>query len=583
MIAKALAKEPDDRYQTCQDLVTDARDALGIAQPAPERRRRWPSLLGVAALALLAVLIAVLVGGGTGRRPTRSFTSTRRSNEVVGSVAVGDRASSVAVGDGYVWVTSIAGRSLWRVDPQTRRHASDAGPGDPARRRRQRTGWPSWRTALTRSASTGSTRRPGRSSRASRCRAPRARPRRSRTARGDLDGRVRVRRRQRRPRERGRHPGWRHDPRPRSDVFPESRTSSSVTTPIVPRVHGRRRGRRRYLDDPRDGPLPAPVDPAGRGAVDVIDLPSCPGRSPRGRDRSGSRALVDDVVARFDPQTEAVTMNVPVGRGTARRRRRRRRRLGRRARSTERSRASIRRRANRGDDRGRRQPEDVGVGAGGVWVTTPRRETCARSRCLLALLMLARGAAAARRGADPHRRPLGLRGRSPRRSTTCAGRRGAAPARAGRTLRGAGPVERGGDVKVGGHPVELVFGCPGEPASRRHGRDPAARRAGARGHPGRRRTTSAQRDRARRVREAPSGDDVPHRHGGTPRVSSLGAERLPLHRATPSRDAPQASARTPSPTLGWRNARRRRPTPDLWEWGGVGRLHRRVLLARRDR
>jgi streptogramin lyase len=117
VVATALAKDPNERYQTCQELVTAARAALGIAEPE-RRRSRVAAVVGVAAIALVAGAIWVTIGAGD-EPLDRLIRIDPSTNEVVDSVDVGDRASSVAVGDGYVWVTSQAGRSLWRIDPRT--------------------------------------------------------------------------------------------------------------------------------------------------------------------------------------------------------------------------------------------------------------------------------------------------------------------------------------------------------------------------------------------------------------------------------------------------------------------------------
>jgi streptogramin lyase/tRNA A-37 threonylcarbamoyl transferase component Bud32 len=116
VIAKALEKDPAARYQACHELVRDTREAFGVAEP--RRRRIGRSVLGgVVAAALLVVWLGSILLAGT---PTDTLVRIDpASNEVVESIEVGDRASSVAVGDGFVWVTSLADRSLWRVDPQT--------------------------------------------------------------------------------------------------------------------------------------------------------------------------------------------------------------------------------------------------------------------------------------------------------------------------------------------------------------------------------------------------------------------------------------------------------------------------------
>ena len=117
VVATALAKDPNERYQTCQELVTATRAALGIAEPE-RRRSRVAAVVGVAAIALVAAAIWLTVGAGDEPRD-KLLRIDPSTNEVVDSVDVGDRASSVDIGDGQVWVTSQAGRALWRVDPRT--------------------------------------------------------------------------------------------------------------------------------------------------------------------------------------------------------------------------------------------------------------------------------------------------------------------------------------------------------------------------------------------------------------------------------------------------------------------------------
>ena len=48
VIARALAKQPDDRYATCGELVDDARRALGLDEPRRPRRGLAPALAAVA-------------------------------------------------------------------------------------------------------------------------------------------------------------------------------------------------------------------------------------------------------------------------------------------------------------------------------------------------------------------------------------------------------------------------------------------------------------------------------------------------------------------------------------------------------
>ena len=124
VIVTALAKNPDERFQTCRELVTAARRALGVDEAARPRWLRLPVLLSLAAIALVAAGLASFfaVRGGGAEKPARRDTLVRidpATNEVVESIPVGPQASSVTVGDGYVWVTSFEDRTLWRIDPET--------------------------------------------------------------------------------------------------------------------------------------------------------------------------------------------------------------------------------------------------------------------------------------------------------------------------------------------------------------------------------------------------------------------------------------------------------------------------------
>jgi streptogramin lyase len=315
VIAKALAKEPDDRYQTCQDLVTDARDALGIAQPASQRRRRWPALVGVAALGLLAVLIAVLVGGGT-ETPTDTLVQIDpASNEVVGSVDVGDRASSVSVGDGYVWVTSAGGRSLWRVDPRTMETRATPVDGTPldvvVRNGLAVVANGPYEVSVDRiDAATGAL--------IESIPMPSAEGAASAVAVGDegiwvaacgygggnvarvsvantLGGATTL---------------------DRVEVASENPNFVFGHTPDVSHYTDVAVGEGSVWLTLETGPLLRRVDPTGRTPVETIDLPFMPRSLAAGEGAVWVTALVADVVARLDPSTEEITMEVPVGRGS---------------------------------------------------------------------------------------------------------------------------------------------------------------------------------------------------------------------------------------------------------------------------
>jgi streptogramin lyase/predicted Ser/Thr protein kinase len=122
VLQKALAKGPADRYQTCDELIDAARDALGIATPS---RSRWPLAFAAVGLALIAAaLLAFFLtrgGGGstTANQGGRLLRIDPATNHVTGSVAVGDGPTAVAAGSGRVWVASYRDGTLWQFDPKT--------------------------------------------------------------------------------------------------------------------------------------------------------------------------------------------------------------------------------------------------------------------------------------------------------------------------------------------------------------------------------------------------------------------------------------------------------------------------------
>jgi DNA-binding beta-propeller fold protein YncE len=136
VIARALAKDPEDRYPSAGDLGRAAVSAVaGTAVTEPERtvargeaasgtaptRRLGPrrrARLGAAAVAVLLVA-AVAVGlvsllGGDGHAPS-----------VVATIPVGDRPLGITVGEGYVWAANQGDGTVTRIDPDSGRVAGD--------------------------------------------------------------------------------------------------------------------------------------------------------------------------------------------------------------------------------------------------------------------------------------------------------------------------------------------------------------------------------------------------------------------------------------------------------------------------
>ena len=124
VIARALAKNPDERYPDCRTLVDEARDALGLADPHRRRSRR----LLIGALVLVALALALLAGAlVTVLRSSESKSAVvgdatllrvdPRNPKAPTRVTVGGETSGIAVSSKAVWVTSIADGTLKEIDP----------------------------------------------------------------------------------------------------------------------------------------------------------------------------------------------------------------------------------------------------------------------------------------------------------------------------------------------------------------------------------------------------------------------------------------------------------------------------------
>ena len=120
VLTRALAKSPDDRYQSCGELAEAARQALGIAAP---RRSRLP--LAIAALVVgagVASFLSVYLLRGSGPPSGPHGVLLRidpKGNTIAGKVTVGSQPTGVAYGSGNVWVTSLGDNSVWQIDTQS--------------------------------------------------------------------------------------------------------------------------------------------------------------------------------------------------------------------------------------------------------------------------------------------------------------------------------------------------------------------------------------------------------------------------------------------------------------------------------
>ncbi len=123
VMEKALAKEPDDRYGSGRELVEAARKGLGLAQP---HRSRWPLVVGAVAVSLIAAaLLGFFLSRGTGAVKADLTADSLvqidpKTNDIVSTTPVGHRTSGVSASGRYVWVTSFADGTVWRIDARTR-------------------------------------------------------------------------------------------------------------------------------------------------------------------------------------------------------------------------------------------------------------------------------------------------------------------------------------------------------------------------------------------------------------------------------------------------------------------------------
>jgi len=141
IFARALAKEPEDRYESCDAFVDDARAALGLGpSPVAVRRRRrrigGRLLYGGAALLALAVIAVVLaVTRGTSEAtvapPNSLGVVDPISRELEQAIPVGNSPTEVAASEEWVWVlnSNDGAGTISRIDPETQSRVSTFSVG----------------------------------------------------------------------------------------------------------------------------------------------------------------------------------------------------------------------------------------------------------------------------------------------------------------------------------------------------------------------------------------------------------------------------------------------------------------------
>ncbi len=140
VVARALAKEPADRYESCNAFVEGARAAIGLAPSriaVRRRRRRAGRLLlasGAVLLAATAVILALVLSAGDGGLsvpPNSVALVDPRSLEAVAAVPVGNAPTAIAASPRWTWVVNSndGAGTISRIDARTRRVASTFSVG----------------------------------------------------------------------------------------------------------------------------------------------------------------------------------------------------------------------------------------------------------------------------------------------------------------------------------------------------------------------------------------------------------------------------------------------------------------------
>ena len=124
VLARAMAKDPDARYETCRTFVGELQEALGLQARAAPSKFRIGALTGVALAAVAAIAVVVLLVAGGSNAPAAPTGSVVGINAASGKVAerlpLGPHPGPVVAGAGRVWVASLRQGVAWQVDPAAR-------------------------------------------------------------------------------------------------------------------------------------------------------------------------------------------------------------------------------------------------------------------------------------------------------------------------------------------------------------------------------------------------------------------------------------------------------------------------------
>jgi ABC-type branched-subunit amino acid transport system substrate-binding protein len=134
VIARGLARRPEDRYATCRELIDAFGTVFEPIAPAASTRSRNRFVVGIVAAALAVAGAAAIVAGTRGSGSSSTPPAVRAASPVgdgvavldaatgrsEGRIAVGSDPTAIAAGPQALWVLNGAGQTISRVDAQSR-------------------------------------------------------------------------------------------------------------------------------------------------------------------------------------------------------------------------------------------------------------------------------------------------------------------------------------------------------------------------------------------------------------------------------------------------------------------------------